>query len=90
MIAIFVAAFVPTAIYLLLIWRLIIRWNALSLGPRLTFRETPAVLRVIWGRAPAKHDGTFLQLRGAARIAFGFSLTGIFALFGFVFLAVSR
>jgi hypothetical protein len=87
---VFGAVFLTTAIYLLIIWRLILRWNASHLGPALTFANTPAVLRVVWGRAPEKHDAAFLRLRAAARIAFVLAGAGILSWFGFVALVASH
>jgi hypothetical protein len=87
--AVFGAAFATTAIYLLLAWRLVVRWNSGGMGAFVRLIDTPAVLRVIWGGASAKQDERFLRLRSATRIAFVLSCVGILAWFIFVFRAAS-
>lgn len=88
--AIFGAAIVTTAIYLFLVWRLIARWNASHLGGTLTFTDTPAVLRAIWGSRPGKQDEMFLRLRAAVRVAFVLSGVGILLWFAAVFRLASH
>jgi hypothetical protein len=83
---VFAAAYLGNVIYLVLAWRLSIRWNSLCLGATATLGDPLGVLGVIWWSKPAMRDEAFLRLRIVTRTVFVLALAGTFTVFGLVFL----
>lgn len=77
----FAVAFGCGLIYLVLAWRLCLRWNSARLGEAVTINEPLSVLGVIWWAAPATRDEAFLKFRVATRVAFVLALAGNCAVF---------
>lgn len=84
--AMFATAFVVNVAYLVLAWRLSVRWNSVRLGATATIGDPLAILGVIWWSKPATRDEAFLRLRMVARAVFALALAGTVTVFALVFL----
>ncbi len=81
----FPAAFAVNLIYLLLAWRLSVRWNSIPLGGMATLGDPLAVLGIIWWSAPATRDEQFLWLRAVTRTVFVLGVAATLAVFALAF-----